>query len=96
MTLHCLYVAQDTDTLNRLHATIAPGDALLLLGKAVVLARKPAGHVDAWRSAGIRVCALEEDLMAYGCQDPSNTVETVDYRGWVDLTAQHAQQQVWR
>lgn len=96
MTLHCLYIAGDTDTLERLLATAEAGDALLLLSSAVTLARRQHPLLERWERRGGRVYALEEDLAAYGSGPLRDTLGVVDYPGWVALSARHPKQQLWR
>lgn len=96
MTLHCLYIAGDTDTLERLLATAESGDALLLLSSAVTLAHRHNPLLERWERQGGRVYALEEDLAAYGSGQRHDTLGVVDYLGWVALSARHPKQQLWR
>ena len=96
MTLHCLYIARDTQMLERLLASAESGDALLLLSSAVTLARGHSPLLERWQRQGGRVYALEEDLAAYGSGQQHETFEVVDYPGWVALSTRHPKQQVWR
>ena len=96
MTLHCLYIARDTQMLERLLASAESGDALLLLSSAVTLARGHNPLLERWQRQGGRVYALEEDLAAYGSDRQHETFEVVDYPGWVALSIRHPKQQVWR
>jgi sulfur relay protein TusB/DsrH len=38
---------------------------------------------------------LAEDLAAQGVSEPAAGIRSIDYRDWVQLAADHAQQQVW-
>ena len=96
MTLHCLYTARDTQMLERLLASAESGDALLLLSSAVTLARGHSPLLERWQRQGGRVYALEEDLAAYGSDQQHETLDVVDYPGWVALSIRHSRQQVWR
>ena len=96
MTLHCLYTARDTQMLERLLASAESNDALLLLSSAVTLTRGHNPLLERWQRQGGRVYALEEDLAAYGSDQPHETFEVVNYAGWVALSTRHPKQQVWR
>ena len=96
MTLHCLYTAKDTQMLERLLTSAESGDALLLLSSAVTLTRGHNPLPERWQRQGGRVYALEEDLAAYGSDQRHETIEVVNYPGWVALSIRHPKQQVWR
>ena len=89
MTLHCAYALSALRN-GALSRALATGDCVLLLGSAVV-ATDWLDHLP----ATTRLCALGEDLDAYGVHYSNADLERIDYDGWVALTTELATQQVW-
>jgi tRNA 2-thiouridine synthesizing protein B len=83
-TLHsCLKAANDNDT-------------LLLIEDGVYGALKEGEFSDLVDSAGPRIVALVADLEARGLMDRLlNSVDTVDYAGFVELTLAHDKVVSW-
>lgn len=71
-------------------------DALLLIEDGVYGALKDGDYADLVESAGLRILALAPDLEARGLSDRLlNSVETVDYAGFVELTTTHDKVVSW-
>ena len=75
------------------------GSSLLLIEDGVYAALKGTVHEEKVRSAAerLKVYALGPDLKARGMGDAEliDGIETVDYGGFVDLTASHDNVQAW-
>lgn len=81
--LSCLKAANDSDT-------------LLLIEDGVYAALKGGEYSDLVESAGPRILALAADLEARGLMDKLlNSVATVDYAGFVELTVTHDKVVSW-
>ncbi len=93
MSLHCLYAGVDSPTAQRLLSVVGDGDVVLLLGEAVVLARRG----ESWlQDLPVPAYALAEDLTAYGVVEPDPRVSAVDYAGWLSLAETQTNQCLWR
>ncbi|MDO6462282.1 sulfurtransferase complex subunit TusB [Granulosicoccaceae sp. 1_MG-2023] len=82
-------------TFARTLSLLQTGDALLLTGDAVIGAAE--GHPQAQELgslSGVKVYALEADLLARGLQ-AGEAIDTVDYSGFVRLTEDYARLRHW-
>jgi tRNA 2-thiouridine synthesizing protein B len=71
-----------------------PGSALLLIEDGVYAATRPAAMADAMKS--LKVYVLQPDLAARGVAGRRvDGVTAVDYAGFVDLVAEHSNNQSW-
>lgn len=94
--LHCLHDPVSTGA-PRLRDVVRAGDAILLLGTAVTLARPRHPALDEWLGGkDTPLYALQEDLHLHGVAEADERVEVVDYSGWVALLAQLPRQLDWR
>ena len=94
MSLHCVYSAAHGTATGALPKQLAPGDCVLLLGDASVLALPGTPWLDALGDWPIY--ALKEDLVARGIDATDERVERIDYDGWLALAEQQANQRLWR
>ncbi len=88
----------DSRALEHCLARAGQGDAVLLLEDAVYGAVAGAGSETVFRAAGrVALYVLGPDLEARGLEASAvaNGIATVDYRGFVALTAAHAPIQSW-
>jgi sulfur relay protein TusB/DsrH len=92
--LHCLYSPPERLATRAFADALAAGDAVLLLGSAVVAAaadyRPPVAL-----PAGVSLHALAEDIAAHGVKDVADSVSVIDYGQWVDLAAAQPLQCLW-
>lgn len=95
-TLHCFSGSPESEAAQRLLAQLESGDAVLLLGKAVVLAGTKHPESPRWLELGISLHALDEDLSAYAVTDPHSVVNSISYAGWVTLSETYPTQILWR
>lgn len=95
MNLHCLYRMPDSPTALRLLEELSPGDIVLLLGEAVVLARESNPALAEWVATGARLHALDDDIAAYGIGASAPEVSPVSYADWVALSEQCNTQRAW-
>ena len=96
MILHCVYAAPSAMPPPALLAIAAPGDAVLLLGSAVLAARRGHTASEKWAADDLHLYALKEDLNAYGVTELSDSFTATDYAGWLQLSEAHPLQRVWR
>lgn len=83
----------DTDTLLRM---LSHGDDLLLLQDGVLGALANSVMLDTLLSAPATLWVLQEDVEARGLSvQISPRVQSLDYTGFVALTAKHQQQMTW-
>lgn len=95
MVLHCLYDPKSANA-RGLRDVLLDGDAIVLLGTAVTLARHRHPALDDWLVRGVSLHALEEDLQLLGVATADPRVAVIDYSGWVELVARLPRQLVWR
>jgi tRNA 2-thiouridine synthesizing protein B len=93
--LHCLHDPVSANG-RRLRDVVREGDAILLLGTAVTLARPRHPALADWLVCGAPLYALREDLQLHGVDVTDPRVEVVDYSGWVELLVQLPKQLDWR
>ena len=75
---------------------ICPGDEILLLEDAVIVALSENIYFDLIKNIGVKIYLLEADIIARGLQGKCNKYfHLVDYKGFVLLTEQHAQHMKW-
>jgi sulfur relay protein TusB/DsrH len=75
---------------------IAPGEPVLLLSKAVLLADASHPELPQWMAAGAVIYALEEDLQAYAVINQHPSVIRTSYTDWVLLSERYPTQTLWR
>jgi len=97
MILHTVNKSPYADnTLQSCLKAASDQDALLLIEDGVYGALKDGDYADLVESAGLRILALAPDLEARGLSDRLlNSVETVDYAGFVELTTTHDKVVSW-
>ncbi|MEO1079125.1 MAG: sulfurtransferase complex subunit TusB [Pseudomonadota bacterium] len=96
MTLHCLNSDADSVLLERLLTWLGNEDAVLLLGPAVNLARSAHPSLARLLDGGTRLYALNDDLALYGVRPRDHRVEAIGYDAFVELSAAHRKQLLWR
>lgn len=95
MALHCLSVDPPVAAARGIAAWLEAGDAVLLLGPAVTLARHGNALLDSWLSQGVTLHALTGELALQGVDAVDSRVQVTDYAGWVELVVLHPQQMIW-
>ena len=85
-----LHILQNLERLPECQATAAPGDAILLIDRAVYLLSS-----SALDTLPCPLFALQEDLELAGITRVGANCEVVDYAGWVKLTEVHCQHVAW-
>ena len=75
---------------------ICPGDEILLLEDAVIVALSKNIYFDLIKNIGVKIYLLEADIIARGLQGKCNKYfHVVDYKGFVLLTEQHDKHMKW-
>ena len=95
MALHCLSVDPAVAAARGIFGWLEAGDAVLLLGPAVTLARRGHGHLASWLSHGVTLYVLAGELALQGVDAVDSRVQVTDYAGWVELVVRHPQQLTW-
>lgn len=95
-TLHCLSASPDSGAARRLLAQIAPGEPVLLLSRAVLLADASHPELSQWIASGAVIYALDEDLLAYAVTKEHSCVTRTSYVDWVSLSERYPTQTLWR
>jgi tRNA 2-thiouridine synthesizing protein B len=73
-----------------------PGQALLLIEDAVYAATKTAAETNGLGRAQLKLYVLQPDVQARGMTDRLiDGVTAIDYAGFVDLVAEHPNNQSW-
>jgi len=95
MALHCLSIDSPVAAARGVPGWLKAGDAVLLLGPAVTLARHGNALLDSWLSHGVTLHALTDQLALQGVDAVDPRVQVTDYAGWVELAVLHPQQLTW-
>ncbi|PSU25316.1 sulfurtransferase complex subunit TusB [Photobacterium phosphoreum] len=75
---------------------ICPGDEILLLEDAVIVAVSKNIYFDLIKNIGVKIYLLEADIIARGLQGKCDKdLDVIDYKGFVLLTEQHDQHMKW-
>ncbi len=89
----------DSDRLDRLLTRTSHGDTLLLIEQAVSIVHQHSPAAVRIRAAqcSLTIIALRPDLDAFGIRPGEciDTIEQIDYSGFVELTIQHPTIHCW-
>jgi len=96
MTLHTVNLLPDHPDCLRCISQLAPGDAVVFLGRGAWIANASAAWYRDWEKDGLALYVLEDDLAASGLSgQQGSAVAPLDLPGFVALTEQHACQRAW-
>ncbi|MFT7289208.1 MAG: sulfur relay protein TusB/DsrH [Halieaceae bacterium] len=93
--MHCLYVEPGTALAERLRSCLSPGEPVLLLGDAAVLALAEHPQLALWLASDAALHVLDVDLRALGSPSAHPAIRVIDYAGWVSLSVDQPNQQAW-
>ncbi|MEQ8516655.1 MAG: sulfurtransferase complex subunit TusB [Chromatocurvus sp.] len=96
MTLHTVNLLPDHPDCQRCIRQLAPGDAVIFLGRGVWIANARAAWLPDWEIDGVELHVLDDDLAASGLAGQrAPSVALLDLPGFVALTEQHRVQRAW-
>lgn len=96
MTLHTVNLLPDHADCQRCIGQLAPGDAVVFLGRGVWIASAGSAWWRHWERDAVDLYALADDLAATGLAGHrAAAVGVVDLSGLVALSEQHACQRAW-
>ncbi|KJF95685.1 sulfur relay protein TusB [Photobacterium angustum] len=77
-------------------AYVAAGDEILLLEDAVIAGLAKNNYLNVIKNIGVKIYLLEADLIARGLQSKCDeSLNVIDYKGFVSLTVKHKQHMKW-
>lgn len=95
MILHTLNATPASAAFADCLATVAPGDAIVLLGDAVYAALAGTDACALLQDCAAQVYVLRADALAAGVIGHIATATVVDMNGFVELSEQFPRQQAW-
>lgn len=96
MTLHTVNLLPDHADCRRCINQLAPGDAVVFLGRGAWIASAGSDWHHAWQRDGVALFALEDDLAASGlARHCAAKITALDLAAFVALTEAHPRQRAW-
>lgn len=94
--LHILHHSPYQFDFNAFMRNVCSGDAVLLTQDAVIAALENTDYCRKLMALGSPIFVLQSDLLARGLAERvSSEVVSIDYAGFVDLTAENSQSITW-
>ncbi|MBD2799384.1 sulfurtransferase complex subunit TusB [Xenorhabdus sp. M] len=84
------------DDFNAMLGLVSDADDVLLIQNGVLLGVNDNRYLNELIRTGVKIYALQEDLNARGLGERiSNSIQVIDYKGFVGLTVKHQQNFAW-